>query len=187
MIGGFLSDIANPVSWVREKWNHWRRLFDIKGQYYSHEVRNEREYLHIKVCLTFARNIANADLLLKIYQIQMLPGHQFTHTIAESINKKKDAQGIYTLAVIPLNESENSYWGSPENPTNHSLVYGGRYIACLCIRTHKAFQEHKLYIQIATPKAGSFGKYVVFDESTAALHYLMKPTTEKDGCLFIKP
>jgi len=186
VIGQAMSDIENPYSWIVRKWNYWKRYFDVQGQYYTSEVRNGRNYLHLSVRITFVKNVTDADLFLKVYQLGFAASHQFTRILDSHINIKKDAQITHILAVVPIEAGENAYWGSPTNPTTSYLVEGGRYIAMLCLRNKNSYQEFKIYIEMATPKAHNFGRFFVFDERYTFLDFLTKPTTESRGILLVK-
>ena len=130
---------------MRRTWDSWRKYYTVKGNYYVHIVDKQREYLHVNTEITFVRNVDDADLLLKVYSVSGFIQHDFTHTLEKQINHKKDSQVRYTLAVVPISDGENAYWGSPNNPSSHFLVERGKYIAALCLRTKRSFQEHKIY------------------------------------------
>lgn len=168
-------------------------LFSVEGHYYASDVRNGREYLNVRVRFTFIKNITDADVQLKVYQMHYMPKHLFTHTIAPGVNAKQDTEQTYTLAVIPLSRppssiepGENVYWGSPEHPTKNFLSTGGRYIVSVCLRTNRQSQEHKFYLYMSSPSGLDFGKYFVLDERDVVIDYLTKPTVDTQGSLSLR-
>jgi len=169
--GQLYADWTNPHSRLRVKVKEWRRCFDIKGPYPSHDIINGQEYFLITLRLKFVKPVQNGDFLLKIYGCLAngQPRQTFTISLDKSRHIAIDEEMQVILAVVPHRTAvaENPWWGSydilPEN--RQAIPHGSKNVVGICLRDGRKYQEHRVFIEIPQKDGNTFGKVFMIDES----------------------
>lgn len=174
--GQLIADWANDNSWLREKWQSYRRIFDIENVVPVHLSDTSKEWLEITAHIRFLKQVRGVTIVVRVHECVNLDHAKnvFVLKALEPQDVEVDQIIHMVLAVVPLKQTSAppgyQVWGdryreSGDTYKMKSLLGGSENVVEIEARNGGHIQKSKIYLAPLNDSSRKFGRVFVKTET----------------------
>ena len=166
-VGQLLADWVNKNSWLRQKIEHHRRIFEIEQMWTPRIIIDEAGYIGAKARLRFVKSVENVTILVQVFALLTngKPKEQITWVVEKNISLSAGEQRDICLAVVPQKWGQYySGWGDKPNHYGH-VVQGSENLVSIEVESGKWRQNFRLRLDAPSQNSGANGLLNLLSEN----------------------
>jgi hypothetical protein len=164
--GNLLADWMNKNSLLRQKYEHWQRIFDVDQIWTPSLVIEDASYIGAKVRLRLAKSVQNAAILVQVFTnlTNGTPNGRLSWVVEKNATLISGEEREICLAVIPRTPGQHySGWGDGPNHHGH-VIHGSENLVSIEVEAGKRRQTFKLRLDVPSQNSGALGLFTLRSE-----------------------